>query len=186
MSGSNSATNALVEVAAFSVSRALGDGLRGGVAGLAVQPITWAVTGNGPDAADAFIYGSSAVGAVAGMLVAAPGIVTGIVKNLIDDHNDTLLEEVRADEPRAVRNGITKADNFSFFANMNRAQAGIIAGKGGVCWQHPNGLYCYLEDSEGLPVCDYMPQVWKALYKPYMPLRFNGQAIAYQSRERHR
>lgn len=54
MPADNSTTNAAVTVAAFVVEKAIG-GTRGSVAGLAVQPVVWAVTGTGPDAGDAFI-----------------------------------------------------------------------------------------------------------------------------------
>ena len=182
--GSNSATNAGVEVAAFSVAKALGGGVRGGAAGLVVQPVVWAVTGNGPDAADAFIYGTGAVGVVAGAIVAAPAIVTGVLKNAVDDWNDSLLAEARADEPRAVRGGVTKADDFSFFASMNHIQAMTIASKGGVCWQHPNGVYCYLEDADGFAVCDYLPRRWKCLYRPNLPLTRNGSTVNWSYLER--
>lgn len=182
--GSNSATNAGVEVAAFSVSRALGGGLRGGAAGLIVQPVVWAISGNGPDAADVFIYGTSAAGVVGGAIVAVPAIVTGVIKNAIDDQNDSRLAEARNDEPRAVRGGMTKADDFSFWASMNHIQAMTIASKGGVCWQHPNGVYTYLEDAAGFAVCDYAPTRWKRLYKPLIPLQRNGDGVNWQYRER--
>lgn len=179
MVGSNTATNAGVEVAAFSVSRALGGGVRGGVAGLVVQPVVWAVTGNGPDAADSFIYGMGAIGVAAGAILAIPAAVTGVVKALVDDHTQELVARAKLDEPLAVRGGIFCVDEFSFAASGGHIQSMTIASSGGVAWQHPNGVYLFLRDAAGLPVCDYRPRSFTRIYKPLIPLQPAGDGVRW-------
>ena len=55
MSADNSITNILVTVSSEGVARALGGGIRGGVAGLVVQQAVRIATGTGPEACDAVI-----------------------------------------------------------------------------------------------------------------------------------
>lgn len=186
MTGQNSATNAAVTVAAFSVEYAvegkisMAGGLsRGGAAGLLVQPVVWAVTGTGPDAADAFIYGVGAVGAAAGWILAVPATVTGIVKAAVDDYVGGLVAEAKQDEPEAVRGGIYGTDDYSFWAANNHNYAMTIASYGGVAWQHPNGAYLFIKDATGTPICDYHPQSYRQLYRPVLPLRMNGDRVLW-------
>jgi len=180
MAVGNSVQNAAITVAAFGVERAIG-GLRGGVAGLVVQPVVWAVTGRGPDAADAFIYGTGAVGAFAGALIALPAIVVGVVKAAVDDHTASLVAAARLDEPEAVRGGIFGIDDYSFAASNGHIQAMTIASYGGVVWQHPNGVYLFLKDASDTPVCDYVPRRFRQIYRPLIPLQLNGDRVQWTS-----
>lgn len=178
MTGENSATNAAVTVAAFSVERAIG-GTRGGIAGLVVQPVVWAVTGNGPDAADAFIYGCGAVGVAAGAILAVPATITGIIKAAVDDYTAGLVADARLDEPQAVRGGINGADDYGFWSANNHIEAMTIASYGGVAWQHPNGAYLFIRDAAGNPICDYRPRTYQRVYRPIIPLQRNGDRVAW-------
>ena len=184
MSGNNTATNLAVEVSAFSVTRALGNGVRRGIAGLVVQPVVWAVSGNGPDAGDAFIYGMGAIGVAAGAILAIPAAVTGMVKAVVDDHIQGLVDAAKLDEPQAVRGGIFCVDEYSFAASGGHIQAMTIAGKGGVAWEHPNGVYLFMRDAAELPVCDYRPRSFKTLYKPLIPLQPAGDSVRWTSQSR--
>ncbi|MFP7672583.1 hypothetical protein ACG74X_04405 [Marivita sp. S0852] len=188
MPGDNSATNAAVTVAAFSVEYAINGKLsmagglsRGGVAGLAVQPVVWAVTGTGPDAADAFIYGVGAAGACAGWVLAVPSIATGFVKALIDDHTAGLVAEAKQDEPEAVRGGIYGTDDYSFWSSNNHITAMTIASYGGVAWKHENGAYLFIKDASDTLVCDYRPRSFQCVYRPVIPLRVNGDRVMWTS-----
>jgi hypothetical protein len=178
MSGENSATNAAVTVAAFAVERAIG-GARGSVAGLAVQPVVWAVTGNGPDAGDAFIYGVGAAGAAAGWILVVPATITGIIKAAVDDYVGGLVAEAKADEPEAVRGGIFGTDDYGFWASNNHITAMTIASYGGVAWQHRNGAYLFIKDASETLICDYHPRSYQRLYRPILPLRRNGDRVAW-------
>ncbi len=178
MTGQNSATNAAVTVAAFAVERAIG-GARGSVAGLAVQPVVWAVTGTGPDAGDAFIYGVGAAGAAAGWILVVPATITGIVKAAVDDYVGGLVAEAKQDEPAAVRGGIFGTDDYGFWSSNNHITAMTIASYGGVAWQHPNGAYLFIKDATGTPICDYHPQSYQQLYRPVLPLRMNGDRVLW-------
>lgn len=180
----NSAQNAAVEIAAFSVSKALGAGVKGGLAGLVVQPVVWAATGSGPDAGDAFIYGTGAVGVFAGAIVAVPAIVTGVVKAAVDDHTASLLAVARGEEPAAYREGIDSIDNFNFWASSNHNYAMHIAGKGGVVWRHRNGVYCYIRDGKGRLICDYEPTSWVEIFHPVLPLKPVGDGVRFSWRRR--
>ena len=181
MVGENSAQNAAMTVAAFAVERAIG-GVRGGVAGLVVQPVVWAATGSGPDAGDAFIYGVGAAGAFAGWILAAPAAVTGVIKAAIDDHTASLVAEARLDEPEAVRNGINCVDEYSFAASGGYIQAMTIASYGGVTWKHPNGVWLFIKDANDLPVCDYVPRRYSEICRPVIPLQRNGDRVTWTSR----
>jgi len=181
MNVENSTQNAGVTIAAFMVERAIG-GARGSVAGLVVQPVTWAVTGQQPDAGDSFIYGMGAIGAFAGALIAIPAAITGVIKAAVDDHTAALVEEAKADEPEAVRGGIKSVSEFSFWASGGDIESYQIASYGGVSWRHPNGVNLYLEDAAGALVCDYVPRRYAMLYRPNLPLRRNGDRFAWTSR----
>lgn len=180
MTGENSTTNAAVTVAAFSVERAIG-GVRGSVAGLAVQPVIWAVTGKGPDAADTFIYGVGAMGVIGGALLSVPAIITGGIKAAVDDHVAGLVAAARLDEPEAVRGGIFGVDDYSFFASNNHITAMTIASYGGVVWKHPNGVYVSIRDASETPICDYRPRRYTDIYRPRLPLRRNGDRVQWTS-----
>lgn len=170
MTVKNSVTNAGVTVAAEVVSRAIG-GVRGGVAGLVVQPAVWVATGSRPDAADTFIYGTSAVGVFAGSLVAIPAIVTGVIKAAVDDSTQTLVDEAKKGERAEVRKGILPVGDYSFWASGGHIQAMEIASRGGVVWQHPNGAYMFVKDANGYLVSDFRPKVYTKIYHPHLPLR---------------
>ncbi|MCO6382894.1 MAG: hypothetical protein JXQ91_13475 [Vannielia sp.] len=179
MAGENSATNVVVTVTSEGISRALGGGIRGGAAGLVVQPAVWIITGTGPDAGDAFIYGTGVAGVVAGAILAVPAIITGTVKAAVDDHTASLVAEVRAKEPAEYRNSIYPVDDYSFFASGGHIQAMTIAAAGGVAWQDENGVYCFIRDANGRLVCDYRPRSYKKLYFPELPLRQVGNGFRW-------
>ncbi|MGR3795570.1 hypothetical protein [Vannielia sp. SX4] len=179
MAGENSATNIVVTVSSEGLSRALGGGVRGGVAGLLVQPAVWIATGTGPDAGDAFIYGTGAAGVVAGAILAVPAMVTGVVKAAVDDHTASLVAEVKAKEPERYRNGIYPVDDYSFFASGGHIQAMTIAAAGGVAWQDENGVYCFIKDANERLVCDYRPKSYKKLYYPELPLTKVGNGFKW-------
>ncbi|WP_416883108.1 hypothetical protein [Marivita sp.] len=178
MTGQNSATNAAVTVAAFAVERAVG-GVRGSVAGLVVQPVVWAVTGTGPDAGDAFIYGVGAAGAAAGWILVVPATITGIIKAAVDDYVGGLVAEAKADEPEAIRGGIYGTDDYGFWSANNHITAMTIASYGGVAWQHRNGAYLFIKDASDTLICDYHPRSYQRLYRPILPLRPNGDRVAW-------
>lgn len=180
MPADNSTTNAAVTVAAFVVEKAIG-GTRGSVAGLAVQPVVWAVTGTGPDAGDAFIYGVGAAGAAAGWILVVPATITGIVKAAVDDYVGGLVHEAKQDEPDAVRGGIYGTDDYGFWASNNHITAMTIASYGGVAWQHPNGAYLFIKDASDTLICDYHPKSYKKLYRPVLPLKMNGDRVLWTS-----
>lgn len=178
MSLDNSSTNIQLTVAAHNVERAIG-GTAGGVAGLVVQPVAWYVSGTGPDAADAFIYGTGFAGLAGGAVLAGAGAVAGMVKAGMDDYVGGLVEEARQSEPGAVRSGIFGTDDYGFWATNNHTTAMQIAGQGGVAWKHPNGAYVYIKDSAGLLVCDYSPVCYTEIYRPVIPLKRNGDGVLY-------
>ncbi|MBS8225078.1 hypothetical protein [Vannielia litorea] len=179
MSADNSITNVLVTVTSEGVSRALGGGVRGGVAGLVVQPAVWIATGTGPDAGDTVIYGAGVAGVVAGAIMAVPAIVTGVVKAAVDDHTATLVEEVRQKEPAEFRASILGTDDYSYWASNNHITAMTIAAAGGVAWKDKNGVYCFVRDAKGRLVCDYRPKSYEALYFPMLPLTKVGNGFKW-------
>lgn len=180
MGVSNSVQNVGTEVAAKVVERALGAGVRGSVAGLLVQPAVWIATDTRPNAADALIYGAGAIGTFAGAMVAVPALVTGVIKAGVDDHIQSLVDQAKSDEPATYRDAIYSVDKFDFFNQASSIQAMKIASYGGVVWQHPNGVYVFIMDKNRRLVCDYEPAKWKRLYAPELPLRRNGDRVAWR------
>ncbi|MCR9157851.1 MAG: hypothetical protein NXH80_11430 [Rhodobacteraceae bacterium] len=187
MSPSNSENNFDVTVAAFCVEYAIegkismaGGALsKGGAAGLLVQPVVWAVTGNGPDAGDAFIYGAGVVGAFAGAILAIPAMATGVVKAGMDDYVGGLVDQARKDEPSEVRGGIFGTDDYGFWAANNSITAMTIASKGGVAWKHPGGAYCFIKDASDTLICDFRPSKYTEIYRPVLPLKLNGDKVLW-------
>lgn len=62
--------------------------------------------------------------------------------------------------------------------------AQTIAGKGGVAWQHPNGLWVYLkleENGKEVLVCDYKPKKATKIPGPDLPLRLQGKRFTWRS-----
>ncbi len=186
MSTDNSEANIVNTVAAFSVEYAIdgkismaGGFSKGNVAGLLVQPAVWAITGSGPDAGDAFIYGTSVAGAAAGWVLAVPALAAGGVKAVVDDYVSGLVGEARSCEPEAVRGGIVGIDEYGFWAANNEIWAMHIASKGGVVWKHPNGAYCYIRDATKAPICYYKPQKYSKIFRPVIPLKPNGDRVLW-------
>ncbi|QDC09126.1 hypothetical protein FHY55_07675 [Oceanicola sp. D3] len=179
MTAKNSITNVLVTVTSEGVTRALGSGVRGGVAGLVVQPAVWIATGSGPDAGDTVIYGAGVAGVVAGAILAVPAMVTGVVKAAVDDHTATLVDEVRKEEPEKYRQAILGTDDYSYWASNNHITAMTIAAAGGVAWKAKNGVYCFIRDAKGHLVCDYRPKSYESLYFPMLPLKKVGNGFQW-------
>ena len=154
------------------------------VAGLAVQPVVWIATGSTPDAADSFLYGVG-IGGVAlggGLIISIPAAVTGVVKGLVDDHTQGLVDEAKADERSEVRNCIYPVGDYSFWASGGFIQATTIASYGGTVWQHPNGAWCFIRDSNRRLVCDFEPRRATRVFGPNLPLRPQGDRYAWRTR----
>ncbi|MEM6483574.1 MAG: hypothetical protein AAF662_01130 [Pseudomonadota bacterium] len=194
----NSVTNAGVEVAANRVESALGSavtrtaGRRLGAAagragGLLVQPAVWVITGSGPDAADTFLYGAGVVGTIVGSAATATaGFVTGMVKAVMDDRMQTLVDEAKQEEPARYRPGIAPIGDFSFWANNNTEQIGAIEEVGGVVWRHRNGALLFARDAHGRLVCDYEPQSYVEKWFPRLPLQRGSNGGLRHTRARRR
>ncbi|MDG1873809.1 MAG: hypothetical protein P8J27_07850 [Mariniblastus sp.] len=157
-------------------------GIKGGVAGLVIQPAVWVATGSGPDAGDAFIYSTGVVGAFVGAIVAVPAILTGVVKAAVDDHTGMLVAEAKKDELARYRNGIYAIGDYSFMASGGHIQAMAIAGAGGVVWQHPNGVHLFIKDATGRLVCDFQPKRYTKIYAPLLPLQRVGNGVRWTQR----
>ncbi len=175
MTYKNSVTGIGTEVAAQSVSKAVGrvaGATKGSAAGLIVQPVVWVATDTAPDAGDSFLYGVGVAATLAGSaLLAGAGFVTGMIKAAVDDHTQSLVDEAKLDEPKEVRGGIFPLGDYDFWASDNDIQAMTIASYGGVVWKHKNGALCFIRDAKGRLVCDYDPKSWVAQYRPLLPLK---------------
>ena len=189
MGYSNTAQTVATEIAAEVVSdavRMVGGAARGTVAGALVQPAVWAFTDTSPDAGDVFSYTVSTIGGIVGRAAgAAPGLVLGLFKALVDDTTAALVEEARQDEDPKYRPGIFGVGDRGFWASGNAQSCWAVAMSGGVAWQHPNGAYLFIRDGKGRMVCDFRPRVWTRRYTPKLPLRTaaNGK-IEWETRSR--
>lgn len=170
---SNTATSAGTELAAIIVSNAVesyAGKAAGGAAGLIVQPVVWAATGTTPDAGDMTAYLAGGIGGLISVPAAIPGIATGIVKAMVDDHTAGLVELVKADEPAYARNGIRPVGDYGFWASDNIIQAAHIAMDGGVVWKS-HDVWVYVTDGKGRLVCDYRPMKSDDTMGPILPLQ---------------
>ena len=124
--------------------------IMGTVGDIVITPVVWVASGARVDAADVGLYalGFTPVG------LAAAG--TSIIKGFVDDHNDSLLAEVRADYPPQFRKFIRKTSDSGWFASDNwNTAAKLVARYGATAWQHKNGLCVYAEDAEGKYICNF-------------------------------
>lgn len=181
MTTRNSVTNASSTVAAIAIDTAIG-GVRGTVAGLAVQPIVWLATDTAPDAGDAFTYIATGIGGMISLAASIPGIVVGTVKAAVDDHTQSLVDEAKQDEPGHARGCMYPLGDYSFWASGGHIQAMTIASAGGVVWQHPNGAYIFIKDANDLLVCDYRPRRSQRTYRPILPLQRVGNGVRFTTR----
>lgn len=176
MTGENLGTNAATDLAAISITQALGAGARATALGLLVQPAVWIATGSRPDAADAANYGMGVLAAITGSAFASiPGIAGALVKGWADDVTAEKLEEARADEEARYRSGITPVGDYSFMASGGAIQAREIASYGGSTWLHPNGLWMFIHDANNRLVCDFQPRVATRRCAPVLPLVRSGR-----------
>lgn len=158
------------EVAAMAVEKAadsVAGKVAGKVGGAMVQPAIWAISGEQPDAVDIGLWGG-------GLFASGPAgwalLGTGAIKAMVDGSNADKLEEVKRSEPQKYRPGIQIWDDYSTFPSNRAAETMKIASLGGVTWQHPNGLWVFIQDATGKLVCDYQPAVYKEKYFPKLPL----------------
>lgn len=142
------------------------------MAGKLLAPAVWAVnyTVNykTPDKVDVSIYSTGLFGGAVG----PAAIVTSIVKAVVDDDMNQRLKVVRNSEKPEYRKGILPAYHFSSSPPGINAQK--IASMGGTAWQHPNGLWVYIKDKNGLLVPNFKPAKASTVYKPVWPLQSMG------------
>ncbi len=141
--------------------------LKGSIAGALVQPLVWAIQGNTGDAGDKFLY---AFGLIPAVTVAAGAV--GIWKGILDDDVLDKLAEVKASEPPELSNFIFPTATYNW---ETKSYPEKIAAKGGVAWQHPNGLWVFLrfERFGKIILCpDYLPKNAKQIIGPELPLKW--------------
>lgn len=118
------------------------------------------------DAVDVSLWG---LGLLKGPLGLA-SVATGFIKAIVDDHTHRRVAEVKSAEDKTITAGIRPTVAYSMLAGA-AINAQTVALRGGTAWQHPNGVWVYLQDSKGRLVCDYEPRVAKVVYQPHLPLR---------------
>lgn len=146
-------------------------------AGAVIQPLIWAYQGNTGDDADKLLY---ALGLIPPLSLAA-GVV-GVWKGRLDDDVIAKMAQVTADEPARYAKAIYPAGIFRWAGPEMNAMT--IAGRGGVAWQHPNGLWVYLKLEQAgreVLVCDYKPKRALKVFAPDLPLRMAGGRYFWRS-----
>lgn len=168
--GDNVNTTVGTTIAAESVDKVLGRyaGKAGGkVGGALVQPVVWIATGTKPDAGDVFLYG-------AGLVVAVPALITGLVKAAVDDHTAKLVAAAAQDEPVKYRPHVKACSDYGFFEQGGAISSMTIASKGGVAWRKKNGLWLYITDAKDRLIADYKPHNCVEVRGPTLPLKPAG------------
>lgn len=132
----------------------------------ASKVVSLAAFGPDSDAVDASLIGLGLLGGPVGLAAT----ITSFVKAVVDDDTRRRVAEVKAAEDKTVVGGIKATTSYSMAAGAG-INARTIASRGGTAWQHPNGVWVYLQDINGLLVCDYEPRVAKNIFQPLLPLR---------------
>jgi hypothetical protein len=144
----------------------------GKVAGMTVQPVTWLVDPESdPDVMDVGIW-------LTGSVAAAPSVVVGLVKAMVDDSTLELLKEVRKSEPKSVGSGIRPCTEYNEWVGPS-INATKIPGAGGTAWLHTNGLWVYMVDPRDNTPVIYEPKVAREIRTPVLPLQA-GQSGGYR------
>lgn len=130
-----------------------------------VTPAVWLHdykrNGKTPDIGDVSIF--------AGTFLSGPaGILTGLLKSVVEDDVETKLNHVRSLEPKLYRNWIKPC--YGYTNAPPQISAMTIAGTGTTVWHHPIGIWVYVTDSRGYPVIDYKPVNPTVVYRPKVPL----------------
>ena len=148
-------------------------------AGAIVQPLVWAFQGNTGDDGDKMLY---ALGLTPFLPLTVAAGITGIWKGLMDDDVLAKLEQVKQDEPSYLSKAIYPTAIYGWSGAGINAQT--IASKGGVAWQHPNGLWVYLKlekNGKEVLVCDYKPRNAVKILGPELPLQLAGKRFIWTS-----
>lgn len=164
----------LIERGAGQVGRLGLGGAAGGLAGALVQPAVWVLSGNAPQPGDVALWGLGTVVSIAGgMIGSGATMVTGVVKALVEDHEDGIIATAVANEPARYRPFIRSVRNYG--ASGRGIVAMTIANHGGVTWRVGPATWVYITDATGKLVCDYRPVYAMEIYGPDLPLRIVGR-----------
>ncbi|WP_376092840.1 hypothetical protein ACE7GA_24420 [Roseomonas sp. CCTCC AB2023176] len=164
---------------------AAGKATLGKGAGAFVQPAVWLLGGKMPQPGDIPLWGLSTAAGLTGPIGAAAGIVTGVVKALVEDHEDGIIAEAVRREPEKYRPFITSVRNYGMSGRGIVAMT--IANHGGATWRVGPATWVYIKDASGRLVCDYEPAYAMEIYAPVLPLRIvgrDGDGLKYQWRAR--
>ncbi|NKC30337.1 hypothetical protein [Falsiroseomonas selenitidurans] len=177
---SNTGREVAQTLASETLSRAIArgaGGLRGaagGLAGALVQPAVWVLSGRAPQPGDIELWGLGTVVSLAGGAIGSGAtMVTGLVKALVEDHEDGIIATAVANEPERYRPFIRSVRNYG--ASGRGIVAMTIANHGGVTWRVGPATWVYITDATGKLVCDYRPAHAMEIYAPVLPLRIVGR-----------
>lgn len=164
----------LIERGAADAGRLGLRGAAGGLAGSLVQPAVWVISGNAPQPGDVALWGLGTVVSLAGGAIGSGAtMVTGVVKALVEDHEDGIIAQAVANEPARYRPFIKSVRNYG--ASGRGIVAMTIANHGGVTWRVGPATWVYITDATGKLVCDYRPAYAMEIYAPTLPLRIVGR-----------
>jgi hypothetical protein len=160
----------LIERGAGTAGRAGLGGAVGGGVGALVQPAVWVIGGKAPQPGDIALWGlGTAASLLGGAIGSGATMVTGVVKALVEDHEDGMIATAVANEPARYRAFIRSVRNYG--ASGRGIVAMTIANHGGVTWRVGPATWVYITDATGKLVCDYRPAYAMEIYGPDLPLR---------------
>lgn len=149
-------------------------GAAGGLAGALVQPAVWVLSGRAPQPGDVELWGLGTIVSLAGGAIGSGAtMVTGVVKALVEDHEDGIIATAVANEPARYRPFIRSVRNYGMSGRGIVAMT--IASHGGVTWRVGPATWVYITDATGKLVCDYRPAYAMEIYAPTLPLRIVGR-----------
>ena len=164
----------LIERGTGTAGRAALRGAVGNGVGALVQPAVWIISGKAPQPGDIALWGMGSVASmVGGAIGSGAAIVTGVVKALVEDHEDGISATAIANEPARYRPFIRSVRNYGMSGRGIVAMD--IANHGGVTWRVGPATWVFITDATGKLVCDYRPAYAMEIYAPTLPLRIVGR-----------
>jgi hypothetical protein len=169
-----SAGQTIVSITLTEGLKKAGKAALGNTVGALVEPAVWVLSGKPPQPGDVALWGGgTVVGLLGGPIGTAAVAITGLVKGLVEDHEDGEVAAAVAKEPEQFRPFIKSVRNYG--ASGRGIVAMTVANHGGVTWRVGRATWVYITDAKGRLVCDYRPAFAYSIYGPELPLRIVGR-----------
>lgn len=174
---SNTGKHVTQTVASITLTEVLKKGGRAALgtgAGALVEPAVWLLSGKAPQPGDVALWGGGTVVGIVGGFFAGLGVAgAGLIKALVEDNEDKLIQAAIQAEPAQFRPFITSVRAYG--TSGRGIVAGTIASHGGVAWRVGPATWVFIRDAKGRLICDYKPKFSYETNGPVLPLRIHSR-----------